>query len=168
MTEDLNLPDQKCFANNISEIKTKNTGFANNIYECKSEENLFTYYHLACFSPVKSTWIKAIKNNFFTSWPGLTAKLVENTSINLCLLRKVTSARHRKEPARLNKNHANLEKHLRQTYYLQLRTHISLHPTCQSTVVRPTLKYMIYKTKSTLTKQVDFLRIQVPGINMSW
>jgi hypothetical protein len=26
----------------------------------------------ACFSPVKSTWITAIKNGNFTSWPGLT------------------------------------------------------------------------------------------------
>jgi hypothetical protein len=33
--------------------------------------------HAACFSPVKSTWITAIKNGHFTSWPGLTEHAVE-------------------------------------------------------------------------------------------
>jgi hypothetical protein len=33
--------------------------------------------HAACFSPVKSTWIKAIKNGNFLSWPGLTEHAVE-------------------------------------------------------------------------------------------
>jgi hypothetical protein len=33
--------------------------------------------HAACFSPVKSTWIKAIKNGNFPSWPGLNEHAVE-------------------------------------------------------------------------------------------
>jgi hypothetical protein len=33
--------------------------------------------HAACFSPVKSTWITAIKNGNFSSWPGLTEHAVE-------------------------------------------------------------------------------------------
>jgi hypothetical protein len=33
--------------------------------------------HAACFSPVKSAWIKAIKNGFFSSWPGLNEHSVE-------------------------------------------------------------------------------------------
>jgi hypothetical protein len=32
--------------------------------------------HAACFSPVKSTWITAIKNGHFTSWPVLTEQAV--------------------------------------------------------------------------------------------
>ena len=34
------------------------------------------FLHQACGSPVKSTWIKAINNNHFKSWPNLTAKNV--------------------------------------------------------------------------------------------
>jgi hypothetical protein len=34
--------------------------------------------HAACFSPVKSTWIAAIKSGNFTSWPGLTERAVDH------------------------------------------------------------------------------------------
>jgi hypothetical protein len=36
--------------------------------------------HAACFSPVKSTWITAIKNGHFISWSGLTEHAVEKHS----------------------------------------------------------------------------------------
>ena len=38
--------------------------------------DLIKYLHKACFSPTISTFSKAIKNNHFTSWPGLTVPLV--------------------------------------------------------------------------------------------
>jgi hypothetical protein len=44
------------------------------------KKNFINYLHAACFSPVKSTWITAIKNGNFTSWPGLTEHTVENHS----------------------------------------------------------------------------------------
>lgn len=34
------------------------------------------FLHAACGSPVPSTWIKAINNGHFATWPGLTAELV--------------------------------------------------------------------------------------------
>ena len=34
------------------------------------------YLHLAAFSPVPATWIKAIQKVLFQSWPGLTTKAV--------------------------------------------------------------------------------------------
>ena len=34
------------------------------------------FYHAACFSPTKHTFVEAIKRNEFASWPGLTADLV--------------------------------------------------------------------------------------------
>jgi hypothetical protein len=34
------------------------------------------YLHAACYSPVPSTWIAGIRNNQFTTWPGLTAGAV--------------------------------------------------------------------------------------------
>jgi hypothetical protein len=42
-----------------------------------NQKDLINYLHAACFSPVKSTWITAIKNGNFTSWPGLTEQAVE-------------------------------------------------------------------------------------------
>jgi hypothetical protein len=42
-----------------------------------NKKDLINYLHAACFSPVKSTWIKAIKNGFFSSWPGLNEPTVE-------------------------------------------------------------------------------------------
>ena len=35
------------------------------------------YYHACCFSPVLSTWCKAIDEGRFTSWPELTSSLVK-------------------------------------------------------------------------------------------
>ena len=42
----------------------------------ETHTDLMKYLHACCFSPVSSTWIKAITNNNFTTWPGLTADLV--------------------------------------------------------------------------------------------
>jgi hypothetical protein len=41
------------------------------------QKDLINYLHAACFSPVKSTWITAIKNGNFITWPGLTEHAVE-------------------------------------------------------------------------------------------
>ena len=35
-------------------------------------EALVRYMHVAAGFPVRSTWLKAIKNGNFNSWPGLT------------------------------------------------------------------------------------------------
>ena len=39
--------------------------------------NLAAFLHAACFSPVTSTFLTAISKNHFTTWPGLTEKLVK-------------------------------------------------------------------------------------------
>lgn len=45
---------------------------------CKQQTNkdLITFFHTACCSPVPTTWIKAIENGQFATWPGLTPKLI--------------------------------------------------------------------------------------------
>ena len=43
----------------------------------QSAKELAQYLHASCFSPVISTWIQAIKNNNFISWPGLTPDLIQ-------------------------------------------------------------------------------------------
>ena len=41
-----------------------------------SKQNLAIWYHRICFGPVVTTWIKAINAGFFSTWPGLTSKLI--------------------------------------------------------------------------------------------
>jgi hypothetical protein len=49
----------------------------NHAHDNNNQKDLINYLHAACFSPVKSTWIKAIKNGFFSSWTGLNQHSVE-------------------------------------------------------------------------------------------
>ena len=49
---------------------------ANHAYETKSKQELTLFYHAACFSPTKRTFVDAIKGNAFAYWPGLTVELV--------------------------------------------------------------------------------------------
>jgi DNA helicase IV len=49
----------------------------NHAHDNSNKKYLINYLHAACFSPVKSTWITAIKNGNFSSWPGLTERAVE-------------------------------------------------------------------------------------------
>ena len=48
---------------------------ANNMYKMKVKE-LISFHHRALFSPTKDTWLKAIKENFFTTWYGISYKFV--------------------------------------------------------------------------------------------
>ena len=49
---------------------------ANNAFAMSTKPDLAMYYHRAAFCPVPSTFIKAINNGAFASWPGLTAELI--------------------------------------------------------------------------------------------
>jgi hypothetical protein len=49
----------------------------NHAHDNNNQKDLINYLHATCFSPVKSTWITAIKNGNFLSWPGLTEHAVE-------------------------------------------------------------------------------------------
>ena len=42
------------------------------IHKNKTKTELAQYLHAYCFSPTQSTFIRAIKNGNFISWPGLT------------------------------------------------------------------------------------------------
>ena len=43
----------------------------------QTHRDLAQYLHATCFSPVPSTWEKAIRNNHFCTWPGLTTQLIK-------------------------------------------------------------------------------------------
>jgi hypothetical protein len=46
------------------------------VYECTNKRDLVRFLHAAAFSPVKDTWLKAIRAGHFATWPGLTEDLV--------------------------------------------------------------------------------------------
>jgi hypothetical protein len=49
----------------------------NSLIDAKTQHELIQYIHATCFSPTESTWVEAIKNNHFTTWP-----LINDTSIH--------------------------------------------------------------------------------------
>jgi hypothetical protein len=62
---------------NLKNAKTAIQSTCNHAHDKSNQKELINYLHAACVSPVKSTWIAAIKNGNFTSWPGLTERAVE-------------------------------------------------------------------------------------------
>ena len=48
-----------------------------NIFELKKQPEILWYYHAAVGFPTKPTWIKAINNKQYASWPGLTSAGVQ-------------------------------------------------------------------------------------------
>ena len=57
-------------------VVTQNSPIAYNAYRLKTKRDLISFYGGAAGWPVKPTWIKAINNGSYASWPGLTAALV--------------------------------------------------------------------------------------------
>ena len=49
---------------------------SNNVYHMRTKTDLVTYPHLALWSPVLDTLVKAIKAGYLTTFPGLTAQAV--------------------------------------------------------------------------------------------
>jgi hypothetical protein len=47
-----------------------------NVYELKTQPELAQYLHACVGFPTKLSWIKAIKNRQYASWPGLIVKAV--------------------------------------------------------------------------------------------
>jgi hypothetical protein len=52
------------------------TNAIHNVYKLKTQPELVRYYHAAAGFPTKPTWIRAIKNNHYALWPGLTVDVV--------------------------------------------------------------------------------------------
>ena len=60
------------------EQKITKKSYANVILRKKqSKVELAQYHHATCLYPTKKTFLKAIKNNHFTTWPGLDVKLIK-------------------------------------------------------------------------------------------
>jgi hypothetical protein len=44
----------------------------------ETKSGLAAYLHQCCYSPTTSGWLKAIKNGYFTTWPGLDENILQN------------------------------------------------------------------------------------------
>ena len=73
---EVDLPQTaKLFAGNQSKPTLTNAHQQPNIhcvFLLSTTSSAILYLHAAALFPVKSTWLKEIKNNFFSSWPFLT------------------------------------------------------------------------------------------------
>jgi hypothetical protein len=55
---------------------TFTTSSSNSAYQTTNISTLIELLHATAFCPIKSTWMKVIKQGFFQSWPGLTTTAV--------------------------------------------------------------------------------------------
>jgi hypothetical protein len=118
------------------------------------KKDLINYLHAACFSPVKSTWIKAIKNGNFSSWPGLNEQNVEK------FLSKSTSTA---------KGHLNQQRQNSRTTKIKDAELIDSEPHPDHGI--KTQYYMLQQLmqdKYIRIKQADFPLFQATGTNISW
>jgi hypothetical protein len=76
----------------------------NHAHDTSNKKELINYLHAACFSPLKSTWIAAIKYGNFTSWPGLTERAVEKY-----LSKSSATVKGRLEQQRMNTRSTKIE-----------------------------------------------------------
>jgi hypothetical protein len=70
-------PKSRLWRVNLNQKMKPDIAQCNHAHDNNNQKYLINYLHAACFSPVKSTWIKAIKNGNFSSWPGLNEQNVE-------------------------------------------------------------------------------------------
>jgi hypothetical protein len=59
-------------------LKTTKNCEAHSVYECSNKRDLVRFLHAAAFSPVPDTWLTAIQEGYFATWPGITEYLVRN------------------------------------------------------------------------------------------
>ena len=50
--------------------------FANSAYHMSTLPALVQFLHRSCFRPIVDTWCKAIDAGYFTTWTGLTSKVL--------------------------------------------------------------------------------------------
>ena len=55
----------------------KDAKVVNHVLDNGTKSEIIQFLHAACFSPVPSTWKKAIKAGYFNTWPGVTTQLID-------------------------------------------------------------------------------------------
>ena len=59
----------------LQEIPPPTRDIINNVYELKIKPELVRYYHAVTGFPTKPSWLAAIKNGHYRTWPGLDATI---------------------------------------------------------------------------------------------
>jgi hypothetical protein len=70
-------PKSSLWRVDLKQNMTPKIAQCNHAHDNNNRKDSINYLHAACFSPVKSTWIKAIKNGNFSSWSGLNEQNIE-------------------------------------------------------------------------------------------
>jgi hypothetical protein len=70
-------PKSRLWRVNLKQQMKPESAQCNHAHDNNNQKASINFLHTACFSPVKSTWIKAIKNGNFSSWLGLNEHSVE-------------------------------------------------------------------------------------------
>ena len=55
---------------------SEGANFAYNLEQLTTKADIVMFLHLTMFSPVKSTWLRAIQRNHFVTWPGINTTTV--------------------------------------------------------------------------------------------
>jgi len=72
VSDSTDTPDLSTKTQNDTHHNAQTTQHCNNAYETQTISELAQHMHAACFSPAKSTFLKAINAGFFATWPSLT------------------------------------------------------------------------------------------------
>jgi hypothetical protein len=78
--------------------------YARNVYEQKSIQETISYLHACCFSPVQDTWLEAIQNGHFATWPSITVEnlrkyLPKSDAIAKCIINQINQNIWSTQPA---------------------------------------------------------------------
>ena len=96
----------------------------------QTHRDLARYLHATCFSPVPSTWEKAIRNNHFCTWPGLTPQLIKR---NLPLTTATIQGHLHRQRQKLQSTKDNIKKEKTEItkprpMEVKSEPHINTHP----------------------------------------
>ena len=125
----------------------------NNVYELGKKEDIITFLSQVMWNPVTQTWIKAIHSNFFATWPGLTADLVQKH-----LKENIETSRGHMQSNRANFRSTKLLSN--QECYEMTTTEVRHHEFLS--------KQQNFPVRSTVTRQVVSLCHQAREKGMLW
>jgi hypothetical protein len=147
-------PKSRLWRVNLKQIMNTKIAQCNHAHDNNNQKDLINYLHAACFSPVKSTWITAIKNGNFSSWLGLNEHSVDNY-----LSKSTSTTKVHLNQQRQNTRTTKIKKHNYST-----RTQIRIMESKHNTFMLQQLML----DKYTQIKQADFPLFQAKGTNTSW
>ena len=77
LTDTTHQPKTNTPADKYKRMNETNKQYAHNAYAMTSKSSLVQYLQQAAFSPPKANLLKAVHNNQFVTWPGLTVKALK-------------------------------------------------------------------------------------------